>query len=609
MSEELEKKPELQISQSIDSFSLKIIQDKSELIPSNSSQLKIIQNLVEEIKKNGHKYSLISCLFLQFYKANRDTLTKKELYDLLEEEIRQNKNRIISSHTDRCCMIDLKNYRRKAKDILKKKKWFSKRLNDKGEVEYKMNSKIVGPILPRILSQLKSIEKNKDDFMDITFDNSESEKKNDMQIIKIKEDDEDGEYDMKYSTPSFGFQSENIPEEEKKLEIKIEKHVPQEGGVNESEKKEIQQIEINLQKNENEEKEENTIPQDINENKENKETSNIYTNKKLIGKKRLSRGKSVQDKHRESKSKKMMFYVEKKNINANPPITTDKSNLENNQNIENQNPILNNVNKNINITIYKEELNEKDKLQNKLDTILNKGETLLNLINSKKLENEGTQKIKSLEDIIELKQKEIELAKINLEKIISYNQKLKSYNKEEVEENIKKIKDNHKEYKNKLEILKLFGKILKKSDIDEDTKSLMINYKTIYSKSQALLNKILLGLSKLIKEYMNIEEFIKILSRDDFNNKNKSEYLLNSEDMDKSIENLRNLFKNELNDVLNGLNLPLDDNNVLPMTNSETNLNSSQNNNNINLNSENQHFEDNNDMNNIENNIIEMKSL
>jgi len=197
--EAIPKKPELQL---VNSFSLKIIQDKSNSIPSNNSQLKIIQNLVEEIKKNGHKYSLISCLFLQFYRANRDTLTKDELYDLLEEEIKQNKNRIISSHTGRCCMIDLKNYRRKAKDILKKKKWFSKRLNEKGEVEYKMNNRIVGPILPRIISQLKSIEKNKDDFEDITIDTNENnettENKSDMQIIKIREDDDENEYDVKF---------------------------------------------------------------------------------------------------------------------------------------------------------------------------------------------------------------------------------------------------------------------------------------------------------------------------------------------------------------------------------------------------------------------------
>ena len=108
--------------QKINSLSLNIIQDRSQNIPSNTSQLKIIQNLVDEIKSNGHKYSLISCVFLQFYKAGKDTLLKKEINQLLEEEISKNKNKIISSHTGRSCMIDLTNYRRKVKDILKKKK-------------------------------------------------------------------------------------------------------------------------------------------------------------------------------------------------------------------------------------------------------------------------------------------------------------------------------------------------------------------------------------------------------------------------------------------------------------------------------------------------------
>jgi len=75
---------------------------------------------------------------------------------------------------------------------------------------------------------------------------------------------------------------------------------------------------------------------------------------------------------------------------------------------------------------------------------------------------------------------------------------------------INKIKEYYKEYKNKIEILKLFGKILNKSDIDEDAKPLLLNYKTINSKCQALLDKILSGLARLSKEYLNMEEFVKI---------------------------------------------------------------------------------------------------
>ena len=164
--------------------------------------------------------------------------------------------------------------------------------------------------------------------------------------------------------------------------------------------------------------------------------------------------------------------------------------------------------------------------------------------------------------------------------MILNEKKLKCYNKDDIEEIITKIKDNYREFKNKIEILKLFGKIINKTDIDEDSKSISFNYKSVYSKCTILLNKILFGLSKLSKEYLNVGELISILSLEvegDDNNNIKDN--INNE----NIEKLGSLLKKELDDSLNNITLGLEDNLNL---NSETNFNSCLNNN-INLTSDN----------------------
>ena len=127
--------------------------------------------MVQEIKKRGLKYSLICCTFLIFYKEGTDTLPRDDIEKLVEEEIRQNKNKIISSHTERSCVLETTNYKKKLRDILKKKKWFIKRVNSNGEIEYTMIENIVAPVMPRIISQLKSLNTDAD------FLNDKEEKK------------------------------------------------------------------------------------------------------------------------------------------------------------------------------------------------------------------------------------------------------------------------------------------------------------------------------------------------------------------------------------------------------------------------------------------------
>jgi len=152
----LSPKPDPQkISQSIATKKLGNAKD-------NRSQLKILNDMIEDIKKKGLKYSFIACTFLTFYKAGKDTLPRVEIERMLEEEIVQNKDKIISSFSERSCILDATNFKKKLRDILKKKKWFSKRLNENKEIEYTMLEDIVSPSMPRIISQLKSLNISKD---------------------------------------------------------------------------------------------------------------------------------------------------------------------------------------------------------------------------------------------------------------------------------------------------------------------------------------------------------------------------------------------------------------------------------------------------------------
>ena len=126
----------------------------------NDEELEKIKKLVEENKKNGYKIPLLATVFLLFYNSGKKTLKKSEAYALMEKEALNNKNKIISSPTERYCMISPKNYKSKIKDILKKKKWFSRKVNDSGEIEYTLNPGVVASVVPKISSYLKVLVKN-----------------------------------------------------------------------------------------------------------------------------------------------------------------------------------------------------------------------------------------------------------------------------------------------------------------------------------------------------------------------------------------------------------------------------------------------------------------
>ena len=164
----------------INSFSINI---NPEVTNNNEEELEKIKKLIEEQKKNSHKYPLLACFFLMFYYEEKSTLTRNKIYSLMENEILKNKNKIISSPTNRYCIIDLKNYKSKLKDILKKKKWFTKKINEIGETEYTLNPNIISSITPKIISYIKVINKNENLFQDKEVDVEEVE---DINSKKIK---------------------------------------------------------------------------------------------------------------------------------------------------------------------------------------------------------------------------------------------------------------------------------------------------------------------------------------------------------------------------------------------------------------------------------------
>ena len=99
-----------------------------EEINNNNQELEKIKQLVDENIKNGYKIPLIATVLLLFHNIENSTLKKSDLYSLMEKEIKNNKDSIISAPTERYCLITHNNYKPKIKDILKKKKWFTQKL-------------------------------------------------------------------------------------------------------------------------------------------------------------------------------------------------------------------------------------------------------------------------------------------------------------------------------------------------------------------------------------------------------------------------------------------------------------------------------------------------
>ena len=143
----------------ISTVSLSLLKTEPKPPATNEEELEKLHSLIELQKSKGHKYPLLACVFLLFRTAGKKTLTKNEMYNLMEKKAIEDKTKIVSSPTERYCVITQNNFKSKIKDIVKKKKWFTRALNDKGEIIYTLNDGVVCQISPKIESYLNIIEK------------------------------------------------------------------------------------------------------------------------------------------------------------------------------------------------------------------------------------------------------------------------------------------------------------------------------------------------------------------------------------------------------------------------------------------------------------------
>ena len=165
----------------INAISLSLLKTEPKPPSTNEEELKKLETLIETQKSKGHKYPLLACVFSIFHSSGKNTLTKAELYNLMEKKATEDKNKIISSPTERYCIITPNNFKAKIKDIIKKKKWFTRAIDDKGDIIYTLNPGVVWQITPKIESYLKVIEKR-----DSIFQNKAREEIENMQKSQEK---------------------------------------------------------------------------------------------------------------------------------------------------------------------------------------------------------------------------------------------------------------------------------------------------------------------------------------------------------------------------------------------------------------------------------------
>ena len=217
--------PQIQLEK-INTASINIIHEQ---VNNNNEELEKIKKLVDENKNNGHKIPLLATVLLLFHNVENSTLTKSDLYSLMEKETRNNKNAIISSPTDRYSIINPRNFKSKIKDILKKKKWFTKKVNDSNEIEFTLNPRVISSIIPRITSFFKVLAKNgylfinKEEEEEIEVeDNSE---KNLSEPKKEKNDDNTEEEKDKNKKKKKTNKKSTSKEKHKKKEKKSKKNI------------------------------------------------------------------------------------------------------------------------------------------------------------------------------------------------------------------------------------------------------------------------------------------------------------------------------------------------------------------------------------------------
>ena len=539
--------------QLINTASISLIHEN---VNKNDEDLEKIKKMVEENKEKGFKIPLLAKVFLLFYNSGKNTLKKSEAYALMEKEAINNKNIIISSPTERYCMINQKNYKSKIKDILKKKKWFSRKVNDTGEIEYTLNPGVVASVVPKITSYLKVLVKNnfmfkcpeeeKEEKEDENNNNEgKKDKKERKKLIIKKKHSHRGENKInKKKRKKLIKKSDIINEKNKKKEdfdIIIEEEKSEKISSNESDCLIIQPIEDKIDGLKIKIKTDNNESDNYNNIKDNNNddcaflSENQYLNKK--------RKSHINKYPKRNKIKIMKNMKHNLSYSASPPEHKDKINLIEEKTIPDTNELKPSIEKDLKNDENETEI-ENASLENKIDSVINIGETFLKLLKNKKFSQLTSKKLDSIRNIIEEKEKEIKSYIQFMEKIIQREEKVKSSNTREIERKIKDIKINYKEYKEKIELLSNNKKRYENSANKENEKEIINIYNENFDKCSKISEKIISDFSLIFNDYISIGELMNILWADE-----KGENYFDMKSIT-NIEDYGNMFKKELNNIM-----------------------------------------------------------
>ena len=552
----------------------------------NDEALKILNDIITKHKKQGYKYPFISCLFLQFYNSGKKILEKDELYSLVQREVINNKNKIISSPTDRYCIINSHNYKSKIKDILKKKKFFTKTKTNDGSFEYMLNEGVVAYIIPKIISDLKVLAKNGDFYKDEIEEENEDEKNNGNKDKEKKEKNDDGENEKNEKKKKRKYRNKKDNNKKGENGKKNVDSTDNTGDNNADDfdiiirdcNKNYEQNNVNIidkdeienNKNVDKDKEKqkyinktvicNSEMSSVNNkfntsfdlNNNNNNNNNDSNKTTLLKKKRKRRNKKKDIKIQEQQEQtNKSFYLSENypSKNSNNEKIDKNPNLTKAKNIKEDNPLLS-----LNNPLKENILS----LNNKIDSISNIGEIFLNFINNKNISDITTKKFNLVKEKIELKKKSIKADCLFLKKLTKSQKKLNTLKLSEIQQKIKLMKTYYNQYNELIELLLKDKNAIENSKNKDEAKKILGIYKTNYEKCQKILEKMLSGINLIFKDYECYEELINMLFDENINRKCLDmNSVLNWED-------LQNMFKQILKktDLNADLKLKLDMNNI-----------------------------------------------
>ena len=546
--------------QQVEEFSLNTTK---ELIDKNNEELHKIKNLIETHLKKDYKYPLLACVFLLFYDSGKTTLKKSELYSLMEKELIKYKGRIISSPTERYKIITKKNYKTIIKDIIKKKKWFIRKVNDSKEIEYSLIPNCVCSITKKIISYLKVLEKN-NLFFTIDTNTCDNEKEND-----IKENDESQDFIVIMDSPKEEKTNDNNQNHKEEISInKIKINIKEKKKV----KKEKSENKVKRKKNLKKEKEnqdKNKIREDYdiiiddddceqNENYLNESMINLpEKNNHLFNDIKLETVKNntvelgdhfLKIKRKKSKAKFRKKNSKRKKNKIKGKLDSSFISLD----IEENSSLQEGIEKDLKSNGKSKPLEKYDNTDistnssNKLDTIIKIGEQFLTSLKNYNFHELSAIKINSLKEEISRKEKEIESDKKLIEKITKLLGNVKTINKKKAEERIYRITKNYDEFQEKIKLLSNYKrKIENDSKENKDISEIKKTYNEDFEKCSKIYENLLLDFPLFYKDCSNLMGMVRVT----FPNQMKDNSFSNIQSFI-NFDDYRNSFKNLLNNVI-----------------------------------------------------------